>query len=73
MGQPNVAGGYGATNNPDCNGFTVQQLAAVNWSQVSLSQWLAILEQSGLLQSTNQSAAAGYNQGIQDHPSGVVN
>jgi hypothetical protein len=39
---------------------------------VSLSQWLAILEQSGLLQSTNQSASAAYNQGIQDHPSGVV-
>lgn len=72
-GQPNVAGGYGTAQNPSCAGFTPQELESVNWSQINLSPWLAILEQSGLIQTGNQSAAASFSQTTQDHPSGEVN
>lgn len=71
-GQPNVAGGYGQPKDPNCIGFTIQQLSKVNWTDINLSQWLAIIEKAGLIQSTNSAAAAAFNQNTQDHPSGEV-
>lgn len=73
IGQPNVAGGYGQAKDPDCNGFTPQQLAVVNWSEINLSQWLALLEQGGLIQTTNQAAAAANPASAITHPTGQVN
>ncbi|MBN6739633.1 conjugal transfer protein TraN [Acidithiobacillus sp. MC6.1] len=72
-GQPNVAGGYGAAQNPNCAGFTPQQLATVNWSEINLSQWLALLEQGGLIQTSNAAAAAANPQSAIAHPTGQAN
>jgi len=68
-GQPNVAGNIGTAQNPNCAGFTPQQLAQVNWSQINLSQWLALLEQTGMIETTNSAAAANFNPETQSYPS----
>lgn len=53
-------GGYGASDNPDCSGFSPQQLAQVDWSKVDLSEWLATLNETGysLPQTASQVNAA---------------
>ena len=73
IGQPNVAGGYGTPQDPQCGGFTVQQLAAVDWSQVSLTQWQAMLQSAGLIAGGNTQGAAIYTPAQIDHPAGDVN
>lgn len=80
-GQPGVAGSYTSdydgtdysVKSPDCAGFTPQQLTLVNWNDVNLSAWLALLEQAGMIQTSNQAAAADYNANAEDHPSSYVN
>ena len=73
IGQPNVAGGYGTPQDPQCGGFTVQQLAAVDWSQVSLAQWQAMLQSAGLIAGGNAAGSAIYTPAQIDHPAGDVN
>lgn len=73
IGQPNVAGGYGTPQDPQCGGFTVQQLAAVDWSQVSLAQWQAMLQSAGLIAGGNAAGSAIYTPTQIDHPAGDVN
>ncbi|MEB8475019.1 conjugal transfer protein TraN [Acidithiobacillus ferriphilus] len=73
IGQPNVAGGYGTAQNPQCGGFTVQQLAAVDWAEVSLSAWQAMLQNAGLISGSNAQGAATYTPAQIDHPAGDVN
>ncbi len=70
--QPQIAGGYGSPKNPNCGGLTIPELAQVNWSKVNLSQWLAMLQSSGLIQTTNSSAAAMNTPYQMAHPSGQV-
>jgi len=73
IGQPNVAGGYGTPKHPDCGGFTPQQLADVDWNDVSLSAWTAMLQKAGLIAGSNAAGAAEYTPGRIDHPNGMVN
>ncbi|MBN6748222.1 conjugal transfer protein TraN, partial [Acidithiobacillus sp. PG05] len=73
IGQPNVAGGYGTPQDPQCGGFTVQQLAAVDWSEVSLAQWQALLQSAGLIAGGNAQGSAIYTPAQIDHPGGDVN
>ena len=40
--------GWGSAKSPQCEGLTVAQLNAVDWSKVDLSEWVALLVQSGL-------------------------
>ncbi|MBU2785237.1 conjugal transfer protein TraN [Acidithiobacillus ferriphilus] len=70
IGQPNVAGGYGTPQAPDCNGFTPQQLGQVDWSQISLSAWQAMLQQAGLVAGGNAQGSAIYQPQYITHPSG---
>lgn len=69
-GQPNVAGGYGSAKKPNCVGFTIQDLAKVNWNDINLSAWMAIIEKAGLIQNGNRAASAAFNRNTQEHPSG---
>jgi hypothetical protein len=69
--QPAIAGGYGSPQNPSCAGFTPAQLASVDWSQINLSQWLAMLEQGGLFQGTNSQAASIFTPNVASEPSTV--
>ncbi|MHB0889458.1 conjugal transfer protein TraN [Acidithiobacillus sp.] len=70
IGQPNVAGGYATPQAPDCNGFTPQQLGQVDWSQISLSAWQAMLQQAGLVAGGNAQGSAIYTPQAITHPSG---
>jgi hypothetical protein len=72
IGQPNVAGGYGTPKNPNCSGFTPQQLADVDWNDVSLSAWTAMLQKAGLVAGSNSAGSAMYTPGQIDHPNGDV-
>lgn len=54
--QPGVAGGYGSASGPNCGGFTPQQLASADWSQVDLSEWIALMQEAGLLPDSAQKA-----------------
>ncbi|MBE7562189.1 conjugal transfer protein TraN [Acidithiobacillus sp. HP-6] len=73
IGQPSVAGGYGTPKNPNCNGFTPQQLGDVDWNEVSLSAWTAMLQKAGIVAGSNAAGAAEYTPGQIDHPNGDVN
>ncbi|MDD3580105.1 MAG: conjugal transfer protein TraN [Desulfobacca sp.] len=39
--------GWGETDDPDCDGLLISQLEEVNWDQVDLSEWMALLAVSG--------------------------
>ncbi|MBU2840123.1 conjugal transfer protein TraN [Acidithiobacillus thiooxidans] len=73
IGQPSVAGGYGTPKNPDCGGFTPQQLANVDWNDVSLSAWTAMLQQAGLIAGSNAMGSEMYTPGQIEHPNSMVN
>lgn len=73
IGQPNVAGGYGTPKHPNCNGFTPQQLGDVDWNDVSLSAWTAMLQKAGMVAGSNAAGSAMYTPGQIDHPTGEVN
>lgn len=72
IGQPNVAGGYGTPKNPNCSGFTPQQLADVDWNDVSLSAWTAMLQKAGLVAGSNAAGSEMYTPGQIEHPNGIV-
>jgi conjugal transfer mating pair stabilization protein TraN len=45
--RPQLGRGWGAPEHPDCSGIRVSDLARVDWNQVNLDEWLAMLVQSG--------------------------
>jgi conjugal transfer mating pair stabilization protein TraN len=42
-----VDGGWGSGHHPRCEGLSVSELSQVNWDQVDLSEWLALLTIGG--------------------------
>lgn len=70
LNQSNIAGGYGDPRGPQCGGFTPNQLAAVDWSDIDLSAWTAMLANAGLMPSSDSSASALYNEYNSSHPTG---
>lgn len=46
---PQLTGGFGSPENPECGGLTVQQVSSIDWSQVDLGEWTGMLSQYGLL------------------------
>jgi len=60
--RPQLGRGWGEADGPDCRGLAVGELAQVDWSQVNLDEWLAILAQTGHFPSAaslNQEALTG--------------
>lgn len=41
--RPQLSMSWGSAEDPDCRGITVAQIQQVDWTQVDLSEWLAIL------------------------------
>ena len=39
--------GWGETDEPDCDGLLISQLEEVNWDQIDLSEWMALLAIAG--------------------------
>lgn len=46
---PEIAGDYGDAKNPRCGGFTPAQVAAFDWNKFDPSEWLALLQESGMV------------------------
>lgn len=44
---------YGTPRAPQCNGITLNQLATLDWSQIDLTKWEAILQESGIIPDVN--------------------
>jgi len=44
---PQLGRGWGESDNPDCSGIAVEDFERVDWEQVSLNEWLAILAETG--------------------------
>lgn len=40
--------GWGTAESPQCGGIPVDTLANINWDEVNLDEWLAILASEGL-------------------------
>lgn len=53
---PQVAGDYGPASGPRCGGFTVAQLTAFNWELFDPSEWIALLQDAGMIPQSNSSA-----------------
>ncbi len=34
---------FGSASDPNCEGITLQQLADIDWDQIDLTEWLAML------------------------------
>jgi conjugal transfer mating pair stabilization protein TraN len=41
QGQPQLGLSWGSANSPICDGFTVEQFTAINWSLIDFSEWYA--------------------------------
>ncbi|WP_323697046.1 conjugal transfer protein TraN [Thiorhodovibrio litoralis] len=39
--------GWGSAKSPDCSGLSLQELESLDWERIDLSEWLAILAESG--------------------------
>jgi conjugal transfer mating pair stabilization protein TraN len=46
--RPQLGISWGTAKAPQCQGLTIAQLGSVDWSRVDLSEWVALLTQSGL-------------------------
>lgn len=42
-----LARGWGSAKEPDCSGLSLQEMERLDWERIDLSEWLAILVQSG--------------------------
>lgn len=42
---------FGTASNPNCEGMTLEDMANINWDLIDMSEWLALLAQSGNLPS----------------------
>ena len=46
---PQLGMDYGSAKNPQCGGIPLSQLEQINWDEVDLDEWTAILQQHGRL------------------------
>ncbi|HVO72064.1 MAG TPA: conjugal transfer mating pair stabilization protein TraN, partial [Aggregatilineaceae bacterium] len=47
--RPQLGMSFGDMKNPSCGGIPIDQLARVDWNQVNLDEWIAILQSTGHL------------------------
>lgn len=51
--RPQIGRLYGDIRNPDCTGLTMDQIGLIDWTQIDLSEWTAILAQNNLMPDVN--------------------
>lgn len=74
FGQPGVIPGVpGTAQSPSCAGLTPDQLAKVDWSKISLQEWIEMLVHGGMMPTTNTQGANTYTTQNSSHPTGVPN
>ncbi|MFE8032857.1 conjugal transfer mating pair stabilization protein TraN [Thiohalocapsa marina] len=44
---PQLGRSWGEAEQPDCRGLSLQELERLDWSQIDLSEWIALLTQAG--------------------------
>jgi conjugal transfer mating pair stabilization protein TraN len=72
FGQPGVIpGDPGTPQSPSCAGLTPDQLAKVDWSKISLQEWMQMLVQGGMMPTTNTQGANTYTVQNSSHATGV--
>lgn len=47
----NSSSGFGSAKSPKCGGLTVEQVAALDWENIDLSEWIGMLETEDLMPS----------------------
>lgn len=45
--RPQLGRGWGESDDPDCSGIAVEDFSRIDWEQVNLDEWLAILAETG--------------------------
>ncbi len=45
--RPQFGQDFGTPKNPSCGGIPFEQISQINWDEVNLDEWLAILQQNG--------------------------
>lgn len=50
-------GGFGDPEAPNCEGLTIDEMAEIDWDQIDLSEWMALLEEANIVPSTPEEAA----------------
>jgi len=75
--RPQLGMGWGATLTPNCSGLSLTQLQNVNWANVDLSEWEAILVQTGNWPTngtltTSSVTGAGSNFDVGGQPAGAT-
>lgn len=59
---------FGSAKNPQCDGFTVEEFANLDWDNIDLSEWIGMLDQHDLL---NDSELLKTKDVTQDNPLNV--
>ncbi|HVP13677.1 MAG TPA: conjugal transfer mating pair stabilization protein TraN [Phycisphaerae bacterium] len=54
--RPQLGMTFGDKKNPDCSGIPIESLAKVDWNQVNLDEWIAILQETNRLPSAANAA-----------------
>jgi hypothetical protein len=49
QGLPQIGRGFGSPKNPQCGGMSLNEFASLDWSQIDLSEWIAILTDAELM------------------------
>lgn len=49
-------GGYGPASDPNCNGFTLDEVNAFDWSALDMSEWEDLLREAGIMPETPDEA-----------------
>lgn len=49
---------FGPAKSPDCTGITMEQMEAVDWTKIDLTEWLTLLSTSGSLDDTTTGVQA---------------
>ncbi|MFE8035025.1 conjugal transfer protein TraN, partial [Thiohalocapsa marina] len=44
---PQLGRSWGEAKQPDCRGLSLQEMERLDWSQIDLSEWIALLTQAG--------------------------
>lgn len=52
--------GYGPADNPRCDGLSVAEMSTANWAAIDLSEWLQIMQDTGLVAKSAPDATSKY-------------
>jgi hypothetical protein len=56
---PQLGRSYGSAKNPQCPALTMSEFAALDWSQIDLTEWIAMLTENGLMPDADPNTLKG--------------